>query len=743
MNQLRPIANPKPKSAASGRKIPVRRRFDLKIVRTRHKHDSAVVVKDPIAMKYHRLRPDEYFVLERLDGKTTLEKLREAYESRYAPQKVTTAELNELLFRFHRSGLTISDIVLQGDRLRERAQKERFQRWVGHLSGVLFIRFPGVDPEPLLRRIYPLARPFLGRLGMIAAMSVCLFAALLLATRIDTFISQFPEMGQWIQLRAVLILAAVIGSTKVLHELGHAVVCKHFGGECHQIGPMLLVFTPALYCDTSDSWMLESRMQRAAVGLAGIATEVMVAALATIVWASTGAGIVHYVAMNVMLICSVSTVMFNANPLLRYDGYFVLSDIIDVPNLAEKSRRLLAGHFNQVAFGVDELSDELMSRTERFWLLVYGIAAFCYRWLLSLTILWLVANLLRPYGLESLGTMLCVFAIGGMLFSLLRNPFKFFRSPARRKLMRMNRLIASSLTTAVLIGVALYPIPSGVSVAARMVPHQETPIYVTTSGVLRSWSAHPGDWITKGDVIARLENPEVELQYLTIQGRYETQRAVVQSMQRASLDDADVANELPGQEAVLEDLTHQLATQTSRREGLTLQSPASGKLIDAPRRAEDVRGINSGRLVSWSGYPTDPKNENCFLESGYELMSVVGDDSWDAEIVLDQSEVERIRVGAQVKLALETLPSKKFAGTVSDISRTQWDEQFNAQRRDDPDASHQKGPLTTSYMVRVKLDPTDDVTLITGAVATARIEASKISLVNRTWRWLSGLLRFR
>ena len=118
----------------------------------------------------------------------------------------------------------------------------------------------------------------------------------------------------------------MIGGTKVFHELGHALICKHFGGECHQIGPMLLVFTPALYCDTSDSWMLPSRWQRAAVGMAGVATEILLAAVATMVWVSTAPGLTHYIAMNVMLVCSVSTLLFNANPLLRYDGYYVLSD---------------------------------------------------------------------------------------------------------------------------------------------------------------------------------------------------------------------------------------------------------------------------------------------------------------------------------------------------------------------------------------------------------------------------------
>ncbi|TWU44533.1 putative peptide zinc metalloprotease protein YydH [Rubripirellula tenax] len=694
-------------------------------------------------MKYHRLRPDEYFVLEQLDGERTLEEIRLAYEDAYRPQKVTTAELNQLVFRFHQISLTISDVALQGDRLRERAQKEIRQKWIGHLSGLLFIRFPGVDPEPLLKRLYPLVRPFLGRFGTAAFLLTLALAAAVFVIHFDTFAAQFPAMGSWIRLEAMLVLACVIGVTKVLHELGHAIMCKHFGGECHQIGPMLLVFTPALYCDTSDSWMLPSRFQRAAVGLAGIATEVFLASIATLVWASTAPGMVHYVAMNVMLVCSVSTVLFNANPLLRYDGYFVLSDLVDVPNLGEKSRRLLSGHANRALFGVDELTDEPMSGFERVSLLVYAVAAFVYRWSLTLAILWLVATLLRPYGLESVGRVLCAFAAGGMLFATLRGPFKFFRNPARRKNIRMNRLMITTALTAALVAFSFVPLPSGVSSTAKIVPRNETPIYVATAGTLSVLEKRPGDAVQQGEVIARLENSDIEMQFQRIQGRHKSQTLMVESMKRAAFDVPEIANELPMQESLLQDLTAQLATHSQRRSGLAIKATSSGRLIAAPHRAFDSQSAVENRLISWSGFPTDAKNDRCYLESGHELMTILGDDAWDAEIVLQQSQVERIAVGAKVKMVLETMPSEKFSGTVVEIAHSEWDEIQNADRRDDVRAARSQNPLETSYVVRVELGKADNAPLITGAMATTRIDAAPVSIVGRASRWLSGLLRFR
>jgi putative peptide zinc metalloprotease protein len=357
--------------------------------------------------------------------------------------------------------------------------------------------------------------------------------------------------------------------------------------------------------------------------------------------------------------------------------------------------------------------------------------------------LYVIATLMRPYGLESIGRLLCLFAAGGMAFALVRGPLSFFRNPSRRKKLQMNRVLISAAAATVLLVAATVPLPSGVSADAKIVPHHETPIYVKTSGVLRELSARPGDVVGEGDVIARLTNGDVELQYLTIAGRHETQSQVVSAMQRAALDSPEIANELPGQQSLLNDLQQQLTTHTARRDGLVIKSPASGRLIAAPRRAEDRAAIKQSRLVSWSGYPTDPQNENCFLEPGHELASVLGDDSWDAEIVMSQSDVQRIAVGADVKLALETMPAKRFAGVVAEIAKTKWDETQNADRRDDPDAARSDVPLATSYAVRVTLEAVEDVPMVTGGRATCRVDASPISIAGRMWRSLTGLFRFR
>lgn len=736
-------STPPPTSSLTKRPLSVRARGDLRSVATKHKHDTAVVVKDPIAMKYHRMRPDEFFVLGKLDGRHSLDEIKQAYDQEYVPQKVSVVELNQLLFRFHQSGLTVSDTIDQGLRLDDRRRKERKSKIVQHISGLLFIRFPGVDPEPILRRLYPCVRPIFGWFGMVMAISLSAFAVVVFLTRWGLFAAEFPEMNQWIRLDSVLILAAVIGGTKVLHELGHALVCKHFGGECHQIGPMLLVFTPALYCDTSDSWMLPNRFSRAAVGLAGIATEIVLAAIATLVWASTAPGLVHYISMNVMLVCSVSTVMFNANPLLRYDGYYVLMDLWDIPNLGQRSKNLLTAHANKLLFGADEHSTEPLDRSTHFWMMLYAVLAFVYRWMLTLVILWFVSMILRPYRLESLGRLLFVFAAGGMLFALLRGPYQFLKNPSRRRKIQMKRAALSMIVAAAMVGCCFIPLPSGISAQAKIVPRSETPVYVTTAGTLKELHLKLGDTVAKGDAIATLFSPDVELQLLQIQGRYDTQASIVESIERSSFDTPDAANDLPGQKALLDDLGQRLRSRKARVDGLTIKSPAGGRLIAGPRRSEDTTADAQLRMISWSGFPTETANRDCLLETGSELVSIVSDDQWDAEITISQSDVHRIALGNTVKLALESMPSETFSGTVVDIAIDRWNDREHTDRRSDPDAARQTAPVETSYLVRVQLEAGLDLPLVTGTIATTRISAEKSTLAQRAMRTINGLFRFR
>ncbi|TWT69973.1 HlyD family secretion protein [Crateriforma conspicua] len=720
-------------------RIHVRCRPDLQFVQTTHAHESAFVAKDPVSLQYHRMRPDEYFVLSQLQDVSDLTELRKRYEKRFAPRRVSEPELNRLLFRFYQSGLLISQAAGQADQLLQKRRKHQTDQWKQRFSSLLFIRFPGVDPEPLLRRVYPWVRPLLQPACLALWIGLVVSAGIVMLISASRFAAEFPDMHRWLQLDAVVTLMAVIGLTKVAHELGHALVCKHFGGECHQIGPMLLVFTPALYCDTTDSWMLPNRFARASIGLAGMAVEVILASLAAWIWFLSGPGLVHYVAMNVMLVCGISTVVFNANPLLRYDGYYVLSDLLDIPNLSQQANRWLSSLASNLLLGVRDPQPSMETWRYRTVLAVYAIAAFVYRWTLTLVILWFVAYALRPYGLESLGKTLCAFAAAMMLSTMLRGPLRFLQNPQQRHQIKMHRLWISVVATAALGIAALIPYSSRVTATGRIAPAQEARVFVSTTGDLESLSVRPGDSIEQGQVIATLSNEETKLQQVMASGRFESQQAVVQALKDSSVSNPVAANQLPAAEALLADLIDQKARADQRFEALTIRSDFAGVVLEPPRR---VQATDKVRLTGWQGDPTLPENAGCTLEAGTELISIAVGNRWNANLIAQQSDMHRLKIGNRVRLIMNAAPDQWMSGEVVHIARQRWNANEHAERRDDPDAARRTDPRSTSYLVSVVLDQ-PSIRIVTGATVRAKIDAAPISLAGRCYRWLNGLLRFR
>ena len=204
-----------------------------------------------------------------------------------------------------------------------------------------------------------------------------LYALSLVVGHFDEFRDRLPEISALVDWRNLPWLLLAIGAVKVLHELGHALACKHFGGEVRELGFMLLVFAPCLYCDVSDAWRLPSKWQRIAVSAAGMMVELVLAAVATIVWWYAQPGIVQLVALNVMIICTVNTLLINGNPLMRYDGYYILSDLVEVPNLWQRSREALRHFWSNWLLGQPTVEDPLLPATQRPWLAAYAVFRRC------------------------------------------------------------------------------------------------------------------------------------------------------------------------------------------------------------------------------------------------------------------------------------------------------------------------------------------------------------------------------
>src|SRR6476659_2225639 len=258
-------------------------------------------------------------------------------------------------------------------------------------TNILSMRFKGIDPERFFNFIYPYIRWFFSVPAMVCCVTLALMALSLIIVQFDVFHSRLPDFHYFFRAQNWMWLALTLCVTKILHEFGHGLSCKHFGGECHEIGVMMLVLTPCLYCNVSDSWMLPNRWHRAAIGAAGMYVELVLASIACFIWWFTVPGPLNYICLNVMFVSSVSTVMFNANPLLRYDGYYILSDILEIPNLRYRSTEYTVGLIKRHLFKV-KLSQPPPPVGQRIWLVLYAISSSIYLMFVGIMIILMVWN---------------------------------------------------------------------------------------------------------------------------------------------------------------------------------------------------------------------------------------------------------------------------------------------------------------------------------------------------------------
>ncbi|MGC3967455.1 MAG: hypothetical protein QM775_08820 [Pirellulales bacterium] len=295
---------------------------------------------------------------------------------RFAPQKFPPEEIATFLASLHQGGLVVSQARGQGPQLLERRAKTRRREWMQKLMSPLSIRVRGIDPTPLFDRLYPCLRWCFSRAAVTAACCVMFAVLALVLVQYDEFQRRLPTFHQFFTPTNMLLLMGLMAGIKVLHEFGHGLTCRHFGGECHELGLMFLVFAPCLYCNVSDAWRLPKR-NRILISAAGIYVELVLASLAVFGWWFSRPGICNQLCLGTMFVSGLSTVLVNGNPLLRYDGYFILSDLVETPNLAEKSTALVRGWFVCYGLGIDDEPEPLASRRRQGW---FSAAMPSLRW---------------------------------------------------------------------------------------------------------------------------------------------------------------------------------------------------------------------------------------------------------------------------------------------------------------------------------------------------------------------------
>src|SRR5688500_1750773 len=429
--------------SSTSRPLLLRMRPDLSARRHRYHGRTFWVVKEPVGLNYFRFHEEEYAILGMLDGMTSLEEIKEEFERQFAPQKITYHDLLQFVGMLHRSGLVISEAPGQGKQLVKRRNEKKYRELMGKFSNVFALRFRGVDPERFLNWLYKYTWWFFTWTMMCIVLAVGLAALGLIAVNFEEFSRKLPAFHMFFGPKNWFYLGITMAVVKVLHEFGHGLSCKHFGGECHELGAMLLVFTPALYCNVSDSWMLPNKWHRAAIGAAGMYVELFLASVATFLWWFSEPGLLNHICLSVMFICSVSTVIFNGNPLLRFDGYYILMDLLEIPNLRQKSTEITKRFFVWLCLGIEQPENPFLPHKHQWAFGVYTVAAVIYRWVVVFSIMFFLNQVFEPYGLKIIGQVIAFAGLFGLVVQPAWALGKFFYTPGAMNKMKKERLIAS------------------------------------------------------------------------------------------------------------------------------------------------------------------------------------------------------------------------------------------------------------------------------------------------------------
>jgi putative peptide zinc metalloprotease protein len=490
-----------------------RLREHVSINRHRYRGRSWYVLHDHATGRAHRLSTPTYMIVGGMDGIRSVDQLWHETAARLGEEAPSQDELISLMAQLHSADLLQTEVTPDSAELLERAAKIDRSRWLGNVLNPLAMRMRFWHPDKFFARTLPAIRWLIGWHGL-ALWIVVVMPATVLALQHWRELSD-NSSDRILASDNLLLIGLSFVVLKTLHELGHGYAVKAFGGTVHEIGVMFLVFAPMPYVDASAASEFRSKWRRALVGAAGMIVETFVAALALYVWLAVEPGIVRAVAFNAMLVAGTSTVLFNGNPLLRYDGYYILSDVLEIPNLAQRATRYWGYLVDSYVFRTEGVSAFVATPGERAWLLLYAPASFLYRILVVFAIALFVASEYLTIGVA--------IALWGLLTSVVlpigKALWQVFTSPR----LQSNRLraVASTCGFVVALSALLFSIPAPLYTATEGVVWLPDSAIVRagTSGFVRRLLAEPGRAVSVGDALVESEEPTLQTEIEILKAR--------------------------------------------------------------------------------------------------------------------------------------------------------------------------------------------------------------------------------
>ncbi len=520
--------------------------------------------------RFHRLTPSAYRLLSFMNGRNLLPQILQAasapefYDS--ADEIPTRDELIHLLQYLHVADLLVCDMPPSTQELFARQQQKKKQRWLQVLMNPLVWKFSLGNPNNFLDKLAPVARVITSP-TMAVIWLLFISYALLQAAMHWTELTH-GQLDKILSPHNLFLLWLTYPLLKVVHELGHGLFTKAWGGDVHEFGVIFMLGTPLPYVDASAATAFKTKRQRMLVSAAGMAVELFLAALALLLWLNLEASLFKDILYNIILIGSVSTLFFNGNPLMRYDGYHLLTDAFDQPNLASRANQQISYFVRRYGYGLQGLHAPAASVTEASLLSVYSITALIYRIFILGSII-----LLAAYYFPKLGLILALWLIS---FQLILPSIKYILFVAKSPSLQKARKRA---VTVVAVGAAIFilflgvvPMPMSTSAEGVIWLPDNARIKAEASGEITEVFVADGAQVTQGQAIVQLTNPVLTTNLTFKQASLREYEA---RLQQAWSDDRSKAlllsQDTDAIRAEVELLQH-------RVDNLILRSPSSGRL---------------------------------------------------------------------------------------------------------------------------------------------------------------------
>ncbi len=558
-------------------------RPDLEICRHLFRQVPSYAVRNPITFQTHSFSASDYQILIALDRAKPLGEVFRDLVQAHQLEDGQKENFYSFILNLHQLGF-LNLPITDGQALYERFQKRRVRERQAKMAGFLFWRIPLINPDVLLERTMRFAAPLFSRTAFLAWLGLMAICGGILWKRWDAFLEP---------LQTILVTKNLVGlwillvGLKIVHEFGHAYACKWFGGKVPEMGAFLVCFTPCAYVDASAAWGFPSKKQRIIVSLAGMYVELFVAGIALLLWNATGPSMTHSLAHQTVTLASLVTVGFNLNPLMKYDGYYILSDLVEIPNLRQKSvaevqsvcRRWLLGLHS--ATGPFPLGGRIL-------LFIYGVAASIWKITLVLAICAGIA--LKIY---ILGILMALFYGGMTIWSVVSKFVRYLftsseTAPVRTRAVVLGLLVLVALPAAI----ALIPLPKPIDAYGVVATADQQCVYAQTSGFLQCSQRTDGQPVEANSQLYTLANNQT----LAMAARVRAQLDYLQLQAESQLEVEPVSSVTTLERA--EQARKELDQAEKNVGHLLVRTPITGTMVDSTAARSTGQFIRQGDRIA-------------------------------------------------------------------------------------------------------------------------------------------------